>query len=251
MKIIFTMAGLSSRFTKAGYTEVKYKLKLHGQSVFYYAVLGFKKYFKDTEFIFIYRDIQDTSEFLSQECKKLGIKHYNFIKLPHETLGQAHTAYLGLEKLNLNNNENILIFNIDTFHPNFSLPNLDLTKIDGYLEVFKAGGENWSFILPQANSDKVLKTTEKERISEFCSSGLYYFKSVKDYKTAFESLKKQNLTSKNEYYIAPMYNELIKANKDIRYVEIAFEELLFCGIPQEYETLLKNPSFIEKFATKK
>lgn len=69
-----------------------------------------------------------------------------------------------------------MIFNIDTFRPNFSLPTtLDFCKIDGYLEVFEANGEQWSFVLADEN-DNVIKTAEKERILNLCSSGLYYLK---------------------------------------------------------------------------
>ncbi|EDP5982441.1 capsular biosynthesis protein, partial [Campylobacter jejuni] len=38
MIIIFPMAGLSSRFTKAGYDKPKYMLDLKGNSVFFHAV---------------------------------------------------------------------------------------------------------------------------------------------------------------------------------------------------------------------
>lgn len=46
MIIIFPMAGLSSRFAKAGYDKPKYMLDLKGNSVFFHAVNSFKKYFK-------------------------------------------------------------------------------------------------------------------------------------------------------------------------------------------------------------
>ncbi|ELZ6526290.1 capsular biosynthesis protein, partial [Campylobacter jejuni] len=56
MIIIFPMAGLSSRFAKAGYDKPKYMLDLKGNSVFFHAVNSFKKYFKDFKFLFVYRD---------------------------------------------------------------------------------------------------------------------------------------------------------------------------------------------------
>lgn len=89
MIIIFPMAGLSSRFAKAGYDKPKYMLDLKGNSVFFHAVNSFKKYFKDFKFIFIYRDIENTSNFIKEECEKLGIKSYESVRLKQETLGQA------------------------------------------------------------------------------------------------------------------------------------------------------------------
>ncbi|EDO6740988.1 capsular biosynthesis protein [Campylobacter coli] len=237
MTIIFPMAGLSSRFAKVGYNLPKYMLKLQNKSVFYNAVLGFKKYFDNCSFLFIYRDIKNTKEFIENECQKLGINTKICIELQNETLGQAHTVMLGLEKANIQDVEEILIFNIDTFRFNFVLPDfLKNNEIDGYLEVFEADGEQWSFVLPGENN-RVLKTTEKDRISNLCSSGLYYFKKSKDFKEVFCHIKNNNLLVKNEFYIAPMYNYLIDQKKDIRYCKINAKDIIFCGTPKEYERL--------------
>ncbi|MCR6577731.1 glycosyltransferase family 2 protein [Campylobacter insulaenigrae] len=234
MIIVFPMAGLSSRFFKAGYKKPKYMLDVMQNSIFYHAVIGFKEYFNECTFLFIYRDIFETRKFIENECKKLQIKNVIFIELDKETQGQAHTVMLGLEKAKINDSESVLIFNIDTFRINYKLPNFDYDYIDGYLEVFRADGEHWSFILP-GNDNNVLKTTEKERISNFCSSGLYYFKKTKDFKDIFYIIKKDNILIKNEFYIAPMYNYLIQKGKIIKYNEISIDDIKFCGTPEEYE----------------
>ncbi len=237
MTIIFPMAGLSSRFIKAGYTKPKYMLQIKEHSVFYHAVIGFKNYFNSCNFLFIYRDINGTYNFLKTECEKLGIKSYKLIKLEDVTMGQAHTVMLGLERACIDDGENILIFNIDTFRYNYVLPSFDYSQLDGYLEVFQADGEQWSFVKPGKNN-KVLKTTEKKRISNLCSSGLYYFKKSLYFKEIFSFMRENNDLVEGELYIAPMYNYLIKNKADIRYYEIGLGEIIFCGTPQEYERLL-------------
>lgn len=242
MIIIFPMAGLSSRFAKAGYEKPKYMLDVDGRTVFFHAVSSFKKYFYEAKILFVYRNIQNTKEFIIKECQDMGIKDYEIVELDFETEGQAHTVELGLRKANISKDENILIFNIDTFRPNFILPKeLDFGNIDGYLEVFEAEGEQWSFVLPEnENSNKVVKTTEKERISSLCSSGLYYFKKAEDFLRIFDEILQKNDRSKNEFYIAPMYNYLIKEGRDIRYSKITLDEIIFCGTPDEYIKLLKK-----------
>ncbi len=237
MIIVFPMAGLSTRFAKMGYDKPKYMLKLKKNTVFFHAVNSFKKYFNEYKFLFIYRDVKNTTNFIHKECQKLKLSLYQSVKLEKETLGQAHTVMLGLQKANINEDESVLIFNIDTFRPDFSLPmNLNFSKIDGYLEVFEAQGQQWSFVLAGENN-KVIKTAEKERISNLCSSGLYYFKRIKEFKEVFNTMQKQNDLSKGEFYVAPMYNYLIKNNADIRYNQISPDEIIFCGTPQEYEKL--------------
>ena len=66
---LITMAGLSSRFFKAGYTQPKYKLKIHNESVFSLATKSFLNYFKTDLFVFVIRDIYETEQFISEVCK--------------------------------------------------------------------------------------------------------------------------------------------------------------------------------------
>ena len=239
MTIVFPMAGLSSRFFKAGYKVPKYMLDLNGYSVFYHAVNGFSHYFETCKFLFIHRNIDDTRQFIEDECYAMGIKNYQCVQLSEPTDGQAETVYMGLEEAGIQDNERLLIFNIDTFRPGYRVPEtFNLEEIDGYLEVFEGEGEHWSFVLPDS-SNRVVRTTEKERISNLCSSGLYYFRRTEDYKTVFRTIRSKNDATKNEFYIAPMYNYLIEDNKDIRFFTINANEIVLCGTPEDYQKLKK------------
>jgi hypothetical protein len=167
----------------------------------------------------------------------MKIENYEIISLDQPTKGQAETVYIGLERLKLCQSTPILIFNIDTFRKNFCLPS-EIGNYDGYLEVFKGSGKNWSYILPYDNaSTQVKETAEKNEISNFCSTGLYYFSSLKMYNSAFT--KSNNDNSLGEKYIAPIYNYLINNGNKIHYYLIPREDVIFCGTPQEYEHLIK------------
>ena len=178
------MAGRSSRFFNAGYAKPKYMLDLQGKSVFAHALSSFKSYFARDNILIICRGDFGTPEFICTECKKLGLANSNFdmAVLTHETAGQAETVAIGLRMVEVEPKEKLTIFNIDTFRPNFQHPTkLDLDSIDGYVEVFQGTGEHWSFVKPDANdpgSYRALKVTEKVRISNLCSTGLYYFREV-------------------------------------------------------------------------
>lgn len=234
---IIPMAGLSSRFFKAGYTKPKYQLDLNGETVFSWSVRSFEHYFKTDKFIFIYRNVYETKDFLEVEIKNLGITDYELVCLPEETLGQADTVYQGIA--NIDSNEEIYIFNIDSRIIDFIKPKW-AAECDGYLEVFKGEGEHWSFALAEENSRRVIRTTEKERISDLCSDGLYYFKKKSVFEKLFLSAKENQRTAKNEYYIAPLYNDLIEAGSTVFYDLIENYRILFCGTPDEYLQLLKK-----------
>lgn len=235
---IIPMAGLSSRFFKAGYTKPKYQLEIGDETVFSWSVRSFERYFTTDKFIFIYRDVYNTKAFLEKEMQKLGIVDYELVCLPDETLGQADTVYQGIK--NIPSDEEIYIFNIDSKIVNFLKPEW-VNDCDGYLEVFKGEGDHWSFALPDKESSRiVIRTTEKERISDLCSDGLYYFKQKSVFEELFLNAKKNKNTSKNEYYIAPLYNDLISKQKVVYYDLIENDKILFCGTPDEYEVLLKG-----------
>ena len=234
---IIPMAGLSSRFFKAGYTKPKYQLDLNGETIFSWAVKSFENYFKTDKFIFIYRDVYETKNFLESELKKLEIADYELVCLPEETLGQADTVYQGIS--GIKNDEEIYVFNIDSRIVNFIKP-VWIADCDGYLEVFKGEGDHWSFAEPDGNTNKVLRTTEKERISELCSDGLYYFKHKSIFESLFLDTKFKGNTTKNEYYIAPLYNELISQGGKVFYDLIPADKILFCGTPDEYLALLNK-----------
>lgn len=234
---VIPMAGLSSRFFNAGYDKPKYQLKIQNESLFSWSVRTFEKYFDTDKFLFIYRDIDNTKEFLEKELSKLKIKDYYLVCLSHETLGQADTVYQGLEYIPFN--EEVYIFNIDSKIINFEKPEW-VDNCDGYLEVFEGEGDHWSFILTDDSNTKVVRTTEKERISNLCSDGLYYFRSKSLFQKIFYNAKINKNTVKNEYYIAPLYNDLIKENAIVLYEIVSKDRILFCGTPEEYNELLRK-----------
>ena len=232
------MAGLSSRFTKAGYDKPKYMLDGFGKPLFDYAVESFDKYFKTEPFLFICRDIQNTPEFVEERCKKLGLVDYEIVLLNEPTGGQAETVALGLEQ-SKRIGDPIVVFNIDTFRRNFEFPEF-MNECDGYLEVFEGAGDNWSYAKPLGDgSNKVIETAEKNPISNLCSTGLYYFKSGTDFLKLFEDAKQANSALvNNEYYIAPLYNLMIQNGADIRYDLVKSSDITFCGVPAEYDAFL-------------
>lgn len=235
--IVIPMAGLSSRFFKAGYSVPKYMLEAHGCSVFEHVLSGFSEYFNQETFVFIIRDVFDTKKFIEQKLKKLNINKFAIVTLKVETRGQAETVAIGLRMLDsVAEGDTLTIFNIDTFRLNFKYPNLDELG-DGYLEVFLGDGLNWSYVLPESiNSTKVIKTTEKDPISNLCCTGLYHFSSVHNYFLAYNqyvNIPSEKLCN-SELYVAPMYNILIGLGKNIHYNLIDQHDVVFCGVPEEY-----------------
>ena len=161
--IVIPMAGMSRRFTEAGYALPKYMLEAHGRTLFAHSVASFAAYFATHPFLFICRDVAGTPGFVAAECARLGIRDHRCVVLDAPTSGQAETVALGLQRGAVPAAAPVTIFNIDTFRPGFRFPaGFDVAAVDGYLEVFRGSGANWSYVRPAApGSDRVVETTEK------------------------------------------------------------------------------------------
>ena len=227
---IIPMVGLSSRFFREGYTLPKYQLPLWGATVFTHVMNSFKSYFETDDFLFLIRDDKNTISFINNEVTRLGIKNYSSILFKNDTRGQAETVYLGTK--DISDDTEFYIFNIDTIRVNFKKPDL-LHTCDGYLEVFHGDGDHWSFAVID-NHGNVIRTTEKNRVSELCSDGLYYFKRKSDFDKSFEQALQHGEIVKGEYFVAPLYNYLISTSKVIKYHLIPKTDVYFCGTPKEY-----------------
>ncbi len=240
MTIIIPMAGLSSRFAKGGYTLPKYMLYIKDKSLFNLAVSSFEKYFKSCKFVFVARDVYDTPRFISEECNLLGIDDYEVV-VTEPTRGQAETVYKGIKGAYLSDDESILIFNIDTFRPGFSFPT-DIESWDGYLECFEGDGANWSYAKTEDGTpnSKVIETAEKKEISNFCSTGIYYFRNALNFINAYHENEMTPINGVKELYVAPLYNFLIRDEKNIHVDIIKRADVIFCGVPDEYVDYLKD-----------
>lgn len=245
--IVFPMAGLSSRFKKAGYTQPKYMLPLGGGSMLQAVVQGFASQFDTQSFMFICRDVAGTVAFIQSELATMphGPADVRTVELERETSGQAETVYLGLKHAKVSGDTPITIFNIDSQHQGFRYPEeFDVSAVDGYLEVFRAEGDHWSFVEPEPDASKpntVARVTEKLRISDLCSTGLYHFKEA----ALFIELYEESLSSSpedlqgGERYVAPLYNGALQRGLDIRYAEVSSDAIAFTGTPEEYMERLR------------
>jgi NDP-sugar pyrophosphorylase family protein len=235
--IVIPMMGKSSRFSNVGYKIPKYMLPIGSETVFDHSVKSFEKHFTDQHFVFIVRRDHCACEFVAQKAAKLGIKDFRIKELSVETKGQAESVRIASN--DYNEYQSLIIFNIDTIRIDFEIPSKDNFG-DGFLEVFEGEGEGWSFVEPVSGTSKVMRTAEKVRISNFCSNGLYAFRTISDFRAAYDDTFFGNDYAKNEFYVAPMYNILIKQGKDIRYHLVPQTKIHHCGLPEDYERYLRE-----------
>lgn len=194
------MAGLGSRFKDAGYTEEKYAIQFRGHSLLDWSLASLIS-FRGSELVLISRGFPGIDGYVRAAAARLGFGNVRVIILDRLTRGQAETAILAEPAFT--EDEDILIFNTDTYvDPSYLRP-ADI-RGEGWIPTFSAPGDKWSFV--EADEEgRAIRTTEKVRISDDCSVGLYYFSSFfmfRDIVAAAEFEK--------ELYVAPLYNQWIQ-----------------------------------------
>lgn len=233
MTIVITMAGLGSRFKKAGYQEPKYMIMAHGKTLFDWSMDSLKGYNeKDTEYIFIVRKEDKAESFIREHCKQSGIENLKVIEIDALTDGQATTAMLAAQCWN--KESELMIYNIDTFVESYELKAEDIAG-DGYIPCFHAEGDHWSFVKLN-DKGQAVEVREKVRISDNCTLGAYYFKSCKLYEDLYqEYYNDEKNMEKGEKYVAPLYNFMITKGMDVRISLIDYGKVHVLGTPEELE----------------
>lgn len=234
MNIVITMAGLGSRFKKAGYTEPKYKIKVHNKTLFDWSMESLEAFNKDenVKYFFIVRKEDNSSEFIKEKMAQKGINNIEIIELDSLTDGQATTAMCAANKWD--KNDSLMIYNIDTYVEAGAMNEEQITG-DGFIPCFNAEGDHWSFVKLDENGNAV-EVREKTRISDNCTIGAYYFKTCNLYENLYNEYYSDNRNlEKGEKYVAPLYNYLIKQGGKVNISVIDNKKVHVLGTPEEVE----------------
>jgi NDP-sugar pyrophosphorylase family protein len=230
MNLILTMAGKYSRFTKEGYKIPKYLLPWGNHSILSEILKNFTKQYK-FENIYLIANENDNKFFphLYKIQEFYNIPKDNLITVS-DTSGQAETANMGISKIELKSKiEGSIVFhNIDTILYNRDFKNIEnyLLKNDGFIDLFKANNQEYSYVL--LNGNYIKEISEKIIISNIATSGMYAFSSVDIFKKYYE----------NKNYISEMYKSMIRDKLSIITDTIYSEnETLVLGTPFEYFNL--------------
>jgi len=243
MNLIITMAGAGSRFASAGYTMPKYQITAHGRTLFDWSMLSLSDYFPHAkQVLFIVRRQDGASSFLMEQAKKYRIAQPSVVELEHMTDGQATTALIGADRCEPG--EPIMIYNIDTYIEPGEL-RFDQIRGAGYIPCFHAQGTHWSFVAADKNG-RATSVREKERISDNCSLGAYYFKSAMLYQMTYDRLYGQGYDGVREKYIAPMYNLLISDGMDVYMSLVDANKVHVLGTPEELNVFLRQPNSLAR-----
>ena len=236
LTVLITMAGLGSRFRKAGYTVPKYQIPAKGKTLFEWSMEsleGFRT--PENDYIFVVRKEDDTEGFIREKCHDMGIENVKVVELDAPTDGQATTAMLAKDLWDPGSA--LMIYNIDTYVEAGEMNSSQIAG-DGFLPCFHAPGDHWSFAKLDEDG-KVTEVREKKRISDNCTLGAYYFSSCALYQKLYEEYYSSDEKLENgEKYVAPLYNHLIGQGGDVRICIVDADKVHVLGTPEELDVFL-------------
>lgn len=240
LHIIMPMAGEGSRFLQEGWTTPKPLIQLKGKCLFERAVGSVADVNAPMKYSFIVRqehiDHQSIDKLLKEVCPAVRI-----FSVLQTTRGAVETC-LKAEN-SIAEEDAILIMDCDLeFRSNgltqYILDTL-LKKVDqvngGALVSFDSQDPRYSYA--QVDSEnRVLRTAEKEVISNHALCGAYFFSTARDFLYAAHQLLNEPVFTKPELYVSLLYNYLLKDHQDVRLFPM--EEYYSYGTPEELKHYL-------------
>ncbi len=241
LNIVIPMAGKGSRFAKAGYHIPKPLIPIHCQPMIRYVI---KNLVPNQPYRFIFLC-------LDEHIKKYGIDKLlkkweptcEIVAVDDVTEGAACTVLLA-KKL-INNDDGLMIANSDQWinaDINLYLSRIKTDRLDGLIMTMYANDSKWSFVRVNEYK-KITEVVEKEVISNEATVGIYNFTKGSYFVQAAEKMIKNNFRVNGEFYVAPVYNELIRLGLEISYYNVGSvgEGMHGLGVPEDLENFTVSP----------
>jgi dTDP-glucose pyrophosphorylase len=158
------------------------------------------------------------------------------------TEGAACTVLLARDLIDTN--DPLMIANCDQWvdaNINDYLATLDREQADGLIMTMWADDPKWSFVRlgPGGTATEVV---EKVVVSNEATVGVYNFRHGKDFVRAADAMIVKNLRVNGEFYVAPVYNQLIAEGQKVVVHNVGREDggMYGLGTPADFERFVAS-----------
>ena len=236
MKVVLPIAGRGSRFINAGFTTPKPLILVLGKPMIQRAVESVP-FVDPSDLIFIVREDHQKDFGLVDTLFTLFGDKISIVYTKDVTEGAACTVLLA-KKL-INSDEDLLIMDTDHYFVSSlgrSIKNKGV-NIKGIILVFEDDDPKWSFTKVDKDG-YVVEIAEKKPISKYANVGAYYFSKGTDFVTAAETMVKKNIRVNNEFYIAPVYNQMLAKGDKLTILKV--DQMWEMGTPADLKYFEEN-----------
>jgi dTDP-glucose pyrophosphorylase len=242
LNIVIPMAGRGSRFQKEGYTLPKPLIPVLGKPMIQVVINNLRPKVAH-RFIFICLQEHLEKYQVAEKLKAWAGAGTEIVTVDQVTEGAACTVLLAKEFIN--NDEPLMIANSDQWVDtdiNDYLETMNHENADGLIMTMWANDPKWSFVRFNEKHE-IIEVVEKEVVSNEATVGIYNYKHGKDFVRAAEQMIAKNYRVNGEFYVAPVYNELIREGKKIIIYNIGKEAdgMYGLGIPSDLKLFESLP----------
>ena len=236
MNIIIPMSGAGQRFVDEGYLYPKPFLQFHGKTMIENVLenIGY-----NNQFILIMRkEHQLKFQHIIDNINKVVSTPVIVLTVDTLTQGAAETCLLA--KNSINADEPLMIANCDQMFLWNQTDFEEKTKnsLDGYIFTFFVERNPLGYSYAEVDDNGlVIRTAEKEKISDYATTGIYVWAKAQYFFDAAESMIAKNLRVNNEFYVCPTFNENIAAGQKIGIWPI--EKHYPIGTPSDFDLYLQ------------
>lgn len=235
LNIVVPMAGRGSRFSNAGYKMPKPLIDVHGRYMIEYVTKNLTPQVEH-RFIYICQEEHLEKYQLEKYLRQIA-PDCVVVTVDHITEGAACTVLLAEEYIN--SNDPLMIANSDQYiDTDINHYLRQMNNHDGLIMTMPANDPKWSFIKVD-EKNLVSMVREKEVISNEATVGVYNYKHGKDFVKYAHLMIGKNIRVNNEFYVAPVYNEMIDAGMKITYFDVG-EKMYGLGTPEDLNEFLKT-----------
>ncbi len=233
MKAIMPAAGLGSRFATIGITKPKPLIQIDGKEMIRWAADSIP-FVDDEDFVFIVRRAHVDKFGIDDDLRRLFSEEVGVVTIDYLTEGPACTAALAKEHVSCS--EPVIITDSDHYFQSAEYEQLltaQSVEVQGAIPVRPAQDEGLSY--SEVDDEMTItQVAEKERISRYANVGAYYFAEFGHFMWALNRVQEKEKTVNDEYYVAPLYNELIEQN--LKVVACKCDTAWNLGTPSAVET---------------
>jgi NDP-sugar pyrophosphorylase family protein len=240
LQIVIPMSGEGRQFAEQGYTFPKPLVDIAGRPMIEIVVRNVTPR-EPHRFVFICRK-EHVERFALADVLQLIAPQSDLILLDQPTAGALCSVLLAADRLS--EDSELLVVNSDQFVDasiDVFLAAARQVEADGSLIVFPSTHPKWSYVKVEDGS--VVAVAEKRPISRNATAGIYYFRGSRNFLKAAERVILKNAAVSGEFYVCPVYNELILEGQAVTIFPIAREQMHSLGTPEDVKTFSAKRAF--------
>lgn len=240
LHIIMPMAGEGSRFAKAGWTTPKPLIELRGVPLFQRAIGSVALPGVEMKYSFIVRQEHIDKQHIDSLIQDI-LPEARIFSVLKTTRGAVETCLVA--EAAIDDDDAVVVMDCDLEFRSVGYNQLVSKALSlpadeadgGALVSFESDNLRYSYALVD-DDGRVLRTAEKEPISNHALCGAYFFGSGKDFKRIAHQLLDDGTHGKAEFYVSLLYNYLLAEGKIVRLATM--EEYYSYGTPEELKNYL-------------